>query len=112
MMIVRLSGHPLVRDSLSELYAQNNKLLLREAPNYDVVCTFKDAYLSSVWLTRTHARNHKEKQKKRKNEKGEKRNEQRYVSGLTRRIFGVEQCSMGSALRDYPMHCEGGMLLQ
>ena len=46
-----------------ELYAQNNKLLLREAPSYGGVCTFKDVYPSSVRLTRTHARNRIETKK-------------------------------------------------
>ena len=51
-------------------------------------------------------------EKEEKWKKGEKGNEQRYVSGLRRRIFGVKQRSMGSALSDYPMHCEGDRLLQ
>ena len=92
-----------------ELYAQNNELILREAPSYDGVCTFKDAYPSSVRLTRTHARNHKtNKKKKEKKEKKVTNN----VSGLRRRIFGVWQRSMGSAPSDYPMHCEDDRLLQ
>ena len=60
-----------------ELYAQNNKLLLREAPSYDGVCTFKDAYPSSVQLNRTHARNHKEKTKKRNQGKKQSNEEEK-----------------------------------
>ena len=50
----------------------------------------------------------KEIRKKEKKEKKVMNN----VSGLRRRIFGVWQRSMGSALSDCPMHYEGDRLLQ
>ena len=51
--------------------------ILKEAPCYGGVCTFKNVYPSSVRLTRTHARSHKRNEKnKGKKEKGEKGNEQ------------------------------------
>ena len=79
---------------------------LKEAPSYSGVCTFKDVCPASVRLTRKHARNRKT------NEKKKEKKVTNNVSGLRRRIFGVWQRSMGSALSDCPMHYEGDRLLQ
>ena len=76
---------------------------LKEAPSYSGVCTFKDVFPASVWLTRTHAINRKTNEKKR--EKKEKKVTNN-VSRLRRRIFEVWQRSMGLALSDCPMHYE------
>ena len=58
---------------------QNNKLLLREAPSYGGVCTFKDVYPSNVRLTQTLAGNCTKMRERKKIEKEKKERTDVYV---------------------------------